>query len=367
MNFGIITFHRAVNYGAVLQTYALQKALRNLNIDSEVIDYRDNIIDNRFKFFYDKSLKKLVKDFIYFPIFYRKNKKFEEFIEDNIVTTKKIIRNCDELNQLKEFDQYITGSDQVWNYRLTNWDKAYFLDFVKDNKKKNSYAASFGMNEIPKKEQEKYKSLLSQFNHISVREENGIEIIHKLINKDIDVDVDVDPTLLLKKEDWIEIAKEPKEKDYILIFVMQKNESTFKFAEKLAQKTNCEIIYIADSIKRRVNGKYKYTLSPTEWLGYFLNAKYIVTNSFHGLAFSINLNKDFFVELQRPPATGNSRLENMLDLLNLRDRQIIDADNNNIDKEINWKEVNRILDKKRTESFDNLRSVYLRSEKNKYE
>ena len=179
MNFGIITFHRAVNYGAVLQTYALQEALRNLNIDSEVIDYRDNIIDNRFKFFYDKSLKKLVKDFIYFPIFYRKNKKFEKFIEGNIVTTKKIIRNCDELNQLKEFDQYITGSDQVWNYRLTNWDEAYFLDFVKDNKKKNSYAASFGMNEIPKKEQEKYKSLLSQFNHISVREENGIEIIHK--------------------------------------------------------------------------------------------------------------------------------------------------------------------------------------------
>ena len=357
MNFGIITFHRAVNYGAVLQTYALQEALKNLNIDSEVIDYRDNIIDNRFKFFYNKSLKKLVKDFIYFPIFFRKNKKFEEFIEDNIVTTKEIIRNYNELNQLKEFE----------HYRLTNWDKAYFLDFVKDNKKKNSYAASFGMNEIPKKEQEEYKSLLSQFNHISVREENGIEIIHKLINKDIDVDVDVDPTLLLKKEEWIKIAKKPKEKDYILIFVMQKNESTFKFAERLAQKTNCEIIYIADSIKRRVNGKYKYILSPTEWLGYFLNAKYIVTNSFHGLAFSINLNKDFFVELQRPPATGNSRLENMLDLLNLRDRQIIDGDNNNIDKEINWKEVNRILDTKRTESFNNLKSVYLRSEKNKYE
>lgn len=353
MNFGIITFHRAINYGAVLQTYALQKALKKININSEVIDYRNNIIDNRFKFFYNKSLKRFIKDLIYYPIFSKKNKNFEEFIKEYIKTTDQIIKNNKEFNALKNFDQYITGSDQVWNYKLTDWDKAYFLDFVNENSKKNSYAASFGMDEIPKHEIHEYQRLLSQFNHISVREEKGAGIIKNLLNRD--TNIDLDPTLLLNKEEWTGISKLPKEKNYILLFVMQKNDSIFKFAEKLAQKTHCKIIYIADSIKRRVHGRYKYTLSPTEWLGYFINAKYIVTNSFHGLAFSINLNKEFFIELQRIPATGNSRLENMLDLLNLRERQVIDGDNNNIDKKINWDEVNSILEKKRNESFENLK------------
>ena len=355
INVGIITFHRAVNYGAILQTYALQKALGKINVNSEVIDYRDNIIENRFKFFHEKSLKRLVRDLLYYPVFSSKNKKFDLFLKKYVKTTDKIYTNNDQLKGLQNFDRYITGSDQVWNYRLTKWDKAYFLNFVNDNYKKCSYAASFGLNEIPFEEKEEYVKLLSQFNKISVRESKGAEIIYNLLKRN--AMIDLDPTLLLNKNEWSSIAKLPKEKNYILIFVMQKNDTTFKFAEELSKKTNCEIIYISDSLKRRVKAKYKYSVSPDEWLGYFLNAKYIITNSFHGLAFSINLNKNFFIELQREPATGNSRLENMLDMLDLRDRLIINAKNKNINNEIDWNKVNEKLEECRKNSISNLNKI----------
>ena len=230
MNVGITTFHRAVNYGAVLQTYALQKALEKINVKSEVIDYRDNIIDNRFKFFYNKSLKRFVRDLLYYPVFSSKNKKFESFLKTYVKTTDKIYTNFEQLKTLQNFDKYITGSDQVWNYKLTKWDKVYFLNFVQDNNKKCSYAASFGLNEIPSTEIQEYKKLLSQFNHISVREKKGEEIIYNLLERK--AMVDLDPTLLLDKKEWSSIAKVPKEKEYILVFVMQKNNSTFKFAEE---------------------------------------------------------------------------------------------------------------------------------------
>ena len=355
INVGIITFHRAVNYGAVLQTYALQKALEKINVRSEVIDYRDNIIENRFKFFYNKSLKRFVRDLLYYPVFSSKNKKFEFFLKNYIKTTDKIYTNNEQLKTLQDFDKYITGSDQVWNYKLTKWDKAYFLNFVKDNYKKCSYAASFGLNEIPSKEKDEYIKLLSQFNQISVRESKGAEIVYSLLKRR--GMVDLDPTLLLDKKEWSSIAKIPKEKDYILVFVMQKNDSTFKFAEELAKKKNCDIVYISDSLKRRVKAKYKYSVSPDEWLGYFLNAKYIITNSFHGLAFSINLNKDFFIELQREPATGNSRLENMLDTFNLRERLIVNAKNDNVDKKIDWNKVNKKMEECRQSSMSNLKKI----------
>ena len=93
INVGIITFHRAVNYGAILQTYALQKALGKINVNSEVIDYRDNIIENRFKFFHEKSLKRLVRDLLYYPVFSSKNKKFDLFLKKYVKTTDKIYTN----------------------------------------------------------------------------------------------------------------------------------------------------------------------------------------------------------------------------------------------------------------------------------
>lgn len=356
MKIGIMTFHRAVNYGAILQTYALQQALKNEGIESEVIDYRDNKIDNTYKLFYNKSPKRIIRDAMYYTILSKRNKNFQKFIDNNITLSRKKVVNADELKNIEnDYDKFITGSDQVFNYRLTNWDKNYFLDFVSDNNKKNSYAASFGLEEIPDSEKSEYIRLLNNFNHISVREDTGEKIVKSLTDKK--VTVDLDPTFLIDKNDWEKIEIKPKETNYIVLFAMQKNDSIMKIATKLAEKTGCELIFITDSRKRRVKGKYKYSLSPEEWLGYFFNAKYIVTNSFHGLAFSIIFNKDFFLELQEPPATANSRLEKLLDTFELRDRQVVNQEIKNIDIRTNWADVNKKLNIEKEKSLKTLKEI----------
>lgn len=353
---GTITFHKAINYGAVLQTYALQKALINEGINTEVINYTNNKIDNSYKLFHNKSIKKIISDVIYFFVKMKKKKKFNKFINDNIILSEEC-KSFSDLEKIEtNYDMFITGSDQVWNSKHTGMDEGYFLKFVKNSKKKNSYAASFGFNEIPEGKQEIYTEMLKEFNNISVREKNGINIINSLIKPNCDVEIHLDPTFLIDKEDWNKIAKIPKETDYILVFVMQKNKTIFEFAEKLAKETGKKIIYISDSFKKRIKAKYKYTLSPEEWLGYFINANYIVTNSFHGAAFSIILNKKFYMELQKPPATANSRLEDLLEKFGLQDRKIVNGENA-VRTDIRWEYVNNIINEEKNKSINYLRKI----------
>lgn len=357
MKLGILTFHRAKNYGAVMQTYALNKVTRNLGFDSEVIDYRYNKIENDYVFFKSKNIKKIAKDLMNYPLKRGKWKKFDRFIEKNVCLSKKVYAKTEELEMTNEiYDCYLTGSDQVFNLKMTGNDKNYFLNFVNSQKKKNSYAASFGQKEIPEENQGLYQKLLFDFNSISIREKDADKIVKNLTDKT--PRIDVDPSFLLDKEQWKEISVVPKEKNqYILLFVMQKNDTIFKFAEELSNKTGYPIIFITDGYKKCLKAKHKKTVSPEEWLGYFLNAEYIITNSFHGLAFAVNFNKRFFVELQKPPATGNSRLETILQEYQLQDRLIKNGTNKAIDKDIDWDFVNEELNKNKQKSLDYLKGL----------
>ena len=349
MKLGIITFHRAVNYGAVLQTYALTKYLNGIGFETEVVDYRENRVDNEYKLFPQKaSVKRIIKDLLYFPIKNKKNKKFEEFRQSKIKMSKKIYNKENLKDSEKEYNYFITGSDQVFNYKLTDFDKNYFLDFVKEDSKKLSYAASLGMDRIPEDKKEEYKRLLSKFFKISIREQQNKEMIENLINEK--AEVNIDPTFLISKDEWQKLAQKPKEENYILIFVMQRNKSIFEFAEELSKETNCKIIYIANDYKRIVKGKYKYNLSPEEWLGYFEYAKYVITNSFHGLAFSILFEKDFYIELQKEPATANARMNNILQKFKLEDRKV---ENGKYEKtEINWSYAREEIRKEKTKTLE---------------
>lgn len=357
MKLGIITFHRARNYGAVLQAYALNKATQDLGFDSEVIDYRYNKVEKDYLLFKSKNKKKIIKDIINYPIKKTKWKKFDDFIQKNVKTSDRVyVSEKDFKEANKIYDCYLTGSDQVFNLKMTDNDKNYFLDFVEDSTKKNSYAASFGQKELPEEKKEIYKNLLSDFNQISVRENDAIVLVDDLISKK--ARIDVDPSFLLNKEQWEKISAKPKVKDkYILLFVMQKNDTIFKFAEELSRTTGYKIIFISEGYKRLLNAKHKRTVSPEEWLGYFLNAEYIVTNSFHGLAFSINFNKKFFVEYQKPPATGNSRLETILKEYKLQERLIKDGKNDAINHDIDWEYVNSKLNENKKKSIDYLKGL----------
>ena len=341
----ILTYTHSDNYGALLQAYALKEALALSGVEAKALNYRVLPVKLNFKMFIKKIL------FSYFNNKYKK--KFENF-------RKLILENApalgkDDLPPLNErFEVFITGSDQVWNFHGNGFDTAFMLDFVQDVNKKYSYAASFGRNDLPDSEKALAAPWLKQFKTISVREASAVPLAKELSGKE-DVRADIDPTLLLSKEDWRKTAVMPKEKDFILLYLMSNNAAIIGFARDLARKTGLKLIMLSTS-PVPYKGVKVVCPTPQEWLGYFLNAKYIVTNSFHGLAFSINFNKDFFVDLLPPPSMVNSRLENLLDLTGLRSR-LISAGANLDTPAPDWAEVNAKLAAEKEKSFSYLRSM----------
>lgn len=320
MKIGIITFHRAINYGAALQTYALQKFLISRKYDVEVIDYRCEYMENFYKTmaFKGKTIKQDVRGLLNFYNSYKKKKQFRKFLSNNVRLSKKVYtkENIKEANKI--YDKFITGSDQVFNFACSKFDTSYFLDFVEKPNKKLSYAASFGMKNVPKEYQVKYQELLSSFDDLSIREKDGQKIVKDLVK--IDTELSVDPVFLLNVEDWYKIAKKPKFEKYILIYKLNTSNLIFDFARKLAQKTGCKIIALnfdtVDKLKTR-DVKGISTASIEDFLGYFKYADYVVTNSFHGTAFSILFHKKFYVEALQKNFKPNDRVESLLEITGL--------------------------------------------------
>ena len=253
MKIGTLTYHRAVNYGAVLQTYALQKVLGNLGVDTEVVDYRAPYIEWIYKPFCMRNVKTfrdVLKVIEGAPIKYKKKKQFFNFLDKHIKVSKEAytVHNIEKANEV--YDMFLTGSDQVFNLDCSNNDKNYFLEFVTDSKKKNSYAASFGFDKVPNGQENEYKELLVDFNNISVRENQGVKIVEDVAQKEA-IEV-LDPTLLLSAKEWEQIIEEPKvkEKGYILIYAMKPSEMLMKSANKLAEMTGLEIVFLKDSLTK---------------------------------------------------------------------------------------------------------------------
>lgn len=354
---GIITFHRAVNYGAVLQTYALQKTLIKLDIENEVIDYKCPFIINEYKPFSIKKgkfVKSIIQSILECRIRSKKRRKFDHFVTKNIKLTK----NYDTLESLKEcndyFTAFITGSDQVFSPVCVGFDEAYFLTFA-DSSKKYSYAASFGTGVLNSNIIPEYKKRLQDFQKISVRENSGKKIISDIVGKD--AIVSVDPTLLLKKYDYKDIVGTTTEKDYIVVFNVSGYTELMDYAEKLAKEKNLKLIYINDQYYKKVGiAERKTDVSPEEFLALFKNANYIVTNSFHATVFSIIFNKQFAVDLTVSDGTRNNRIAELLEYLNLSDRAIKKC-NCNIDNIVDWKEIDNKLDIQRKNSYEYLKSI----------
>ena len=342
MNIGIITFHRALNYGAVLQAYALQYFLREMDIDSRIIDYRCKEIE----YFYKpikanpiKNTKKFLKECIFYMFNKIKRKKFMRFLNKNLLFTKKIDTKADMLNLNALFDCFITGSDQVWNNRWTGFDGTFFLDFA-ESKKKNSYAASFGFSSVPREYEKLYKKYLSDFNLLSVRELDGVEIVKHLTGKN--AVLSIDPTCLISREEWIRVAKLPKEKDYVLLYLLEQSPYLEGIAKELAARRGIKVITIVDGLKKKKGIKKYGFLGPDEFLGLFHNARYIVTNSFHGLMFSVIFRKEFYISYQRYSGAPNSRLKSFIANYKL-ERRVLSENQPLFEEQIDYDEIESII------------------------
>lgn len=351
---GIVTIHDADNYGSALQAFATQKVIEEIGYQAIIVDHICPKTSKEYgikRIFAQRNLKAMIETIIRITILYPSRIHFRNFRDKFFIEQEE----QDVIEKQQQFKKFVVGSDQVWNYKITGFDKAYFLNFVTDNSKKVSYASSFGITQIEEDKKQEYQQLLNDFHKIAIREEQARVLIKELIDKE--VPVVLDPTLLIRKEEWIKlINKKNKYQNYILCYQIAYSQSLVDFAQELARKTGKKIISIQGSMRNKFEAKYIWSAGPLEYINLFLNADYIVTNSFHGTAFSINFNKNFFTELLPSFEKTSSRLESILDMFELRSRQIVDGKNANMLDAVNYEKVNELLDKKRGESINILKT-----------
>lgn len=351
---GIITFHCSYNYGSALQAYALQKYLNKNYSDTKIIDFvlKKNFEQYYiFRYIYYKKIKYFFEDLKYFKKNMRRRKSFIEFKKKYFSLTQKTYYDSKKMGELNnEFDTFICGSDQIWNAACTNGlNPAYFLKFVNNKNKKIAYAPSIAHLNFDEKILQKYKDYISEFDAISVREESTVNILMPLTNKKIEVVLD--PTLLLEKNDYMEITQQPKEKKYIFVYMLEDIDlQLINYVKKISENTGLKVIYLLrDDIKEFKNSKNVYGISPNEFLGYIENATYIITNSFHATVFSIIFEKKFCTFKTK---LSYSRMVDLLTKLNLSSR--IYDENFDMNQDIDYSVVSNLLAKLKQSSVNYL-------------
>lgn len=324
MKIGVLTFHETVNYGAMLQTYALQKYINDLGIPCEVIDYKDRALlkkERPLKLLEQRSLKGILKYLTCHDYQVSKWAHFEAFKGEYIPMSERPYEKEELPLIAKAYDKIFCGSDQIWNTEITQNDFSYYLDFLEDSKKKYAYAGSFGYSELPEETREKALSCLKDFQSLLVREEEAKAILDEAFGAGA-AEVVVDPTLLLSKEQWQAIMSDTKRGDYIVAYMVDFCEETFDFIRDLAERESCKIIYVHDAIRSQTGMENSRDDTVPEFLNMLNGAKYVVTGSFHALCLSLVLEKQFFYTLSSIN-NRNSRLITLISHAGIQGRQVI--------------------------------------------
>ena len=360
---GIITFHYAHNYGALLQVYALIKIINKLDYEPIVINY---IQKNKMKTYslirFSKNpincIKLLYDSFKYYKYNKKRYDNFEKFINKNLKLTKEY-KSLNELkNDSPKFDCYITGSDQVWNPDITKGlSDAYTLNFGDDGINRISYAASIGKSSLGN---EDYKTKISKINYISVREKTAKDLLEPVLNRKIEVVLD--PTLLISGKDWEEYfdLKNAVDEKYILTYYVEENDEYVKIVNELSKKTNLKVINFEKRNKHNYTNfmKSAYTEGPEEFVRLIKNAEYIVTTSFHATVFSILFHKKFFVI---PHKTTGSRVTDLIDKLQIKNRIYYTIEefksNENYYEDVDYTMADKILLEEREKSINFLKKA----------
>ncbi len=357
MKIKVITRHAISNYGSLLQTLATQKVLENLGNDVEIIDYvrTDEETKNLTKLYISKSVwnNNIVKKMVYYvlrhPAELYSGKKFAIMRDKYIKMTKHCSTASEVKAETKGTDIFVTGSDQVWGaIGNDDYDPAYYLDFVNDKSKCISYAASFGKTALGDIPEQTLTGLLDNYHSISVREDSAKDII-KSLGFD-NVSQVIDPTLLLNKNDWSKIIETEPTGEYVLVYQLHRNPEMNKYVEEFAKKKNLPLIRVTASPHQLArSGKTVLLPDLGGFLGYIKNAKYMITDSFHGTAFAINFGVQF---INISPGLTATRNLSILNLTGLRDRMLKDYNDFNIfDNQIDYSVVDSIIDNERKKSL----------------
>lgn len=345
-----------LNYGSVLQSYALQKYLKLQGKDSVIVNYVPFHAESYYKpinrlslgrnFLHFRSFLWSYFSCLFFLIKYRK---FERFFKNFYKTTDHLhfhdeLLGSDNIENL-DIDTFICGSDTVWKFgQMLGFNKVLYLDIpAARGKRKVSYAPCMGADQFDDNQIEEFKRLTSDFTAISLREQSCVDYVNTFLDRPA-VRV-VDPTLLLDENDYLKIARLPKEKNYVLIYSCEECDlEMVKEARRLAARKRLDVIELTTlrHCGHHLGHKVIYTAGVEDFLGYFKNASYIVCNSFHGACFSIIFKKNVFLFERNKTDFKMPDLVKMLGM----EKQIVSCESKrieNIDALVNYDSVYKKL------------------------
>jgi len=354
MKAGILTLFQADSYGAVLQSYGLQQTLLQLGVESELVKLPSRqIIGPARRFVGIEAAKPLMK--LLQKGFEKRSELFQEFRNALLsVSVPFSPEDRDEINN--SYDLFIAGSDQVWNIENPDVDERYFLTFA-DSEKKYSYAASFGKPEPGEKEAQVLRTYLSDFQRISVRERSGQEIVKTLLDRQ--ATLCLDPVFLLNRSDWEKISVPAESDDYLLVYMLYDNERMIEYAKTYAAEHGLRVRYVTEGFNVKLGMTPWNTVGVLQWLGLIRKAKVVVTNSYHGVAFSIIFERPFcFFRLEGQESGRNDRINNLVDVLGISTKHFSGI------AEEDWDRIGQNLCREKESSLGYLEKIVRANEQN---
>ncbi len=357
MNVGIITQPLVANYGGFLQNFAMQKALEEMGCTPITLDLETHLNTSYvgyLRYIASLFLKNAFKGSkqAYANYYQVRPNSFDEFVIKNIKTTSKLKKYSRDVIKDYNLDCLLVGSDQVWRPKFNVFPEDMFLAFAKEDRiRRVSYAASFGVDnwEFNPELTKTCCALAQKFDAISVRESSGISLCANYLN--VKAEKVLDPTLLHDVQIYNELSKEVPQvkKQYVAVYALGLNDAAKAEIRRLAENEKMEVEYFTSDAG--------FTLSVPEWVAMIRDASFVITDSFHGTAFSIIYNKNFYSITNN--SRGASRFESILADFDLSDRLI----NSNrlelpdIETTINWESVNKKLEARKVQSKEFLYSA----------
>lgn len=345
---GIITFHCSNNFGAMLQAYGLKSFLCGQGLETEIVRYEPPYMTGRHWWIPYAPIRGL-KGRIWcmtnmwngFVAHMRNRSEFagqranmDRFRREYLVKGNR--SRCLFSGGLKKlpYRYYVVGSDQIWNPDITcGLRKAYFGVFRNRKKEKViSYAASFGGSSLEDKYDREFAELVGQVDAVSVREESAVPYVQSLYGRE--VAAVLDPVFFLDREEWQKVEREPEQDRFIFLYITEPNRELAEYAGVLSEETGLPVVEVrAGQQGTGADFQVDRTAGPAEFLGYIHRADYVVSNSFHAVAFSIIYRKKFFAFAHR---NLGARVRNILKIHGLEDRLYQKDSGKEIDSFIDW-------------------------------
>lgn len=323
MRVATLTFQSALNYGAVLQAYALREAIRSLGHKCDVLNYKCPAIEKSYRYFSSPVTPKgIASGLVNYGERHRRKVVFGDFARTCLCLGEPLGPSEVAATAMR-YDAFVVGSDQVWNPKLTGGDAAYYLSFAK-GKKRISYAASAGNGLDDLLSNEDVLAAIGRLDHVAVRESDLASSLAPKVGKE--VFTVVDPVFLVGRDKWTDVAVHvAKGEPYILAYGLHEP-SVYATAESMARKHRLRCLYVPQGRKTKCSGTKVIAPSVEEFLGYIKDASAVVTDSFHVASFSLIFGRPLLVQLKTKNVGMNSRITTLMESAGVADKVIMPQD-----------------------------------------